>query len=112
MERQQLRERYEQLDWPQQIGNLASTMARIASRSVSADYDTLVSSLLREGALLIEWSAPHVPALLLLDLAPLQRELIVWRQLWPQEELRPLLSMQSRHISDRLLRLANLVPPN
>lgn len=112
MERQQLRERYEQLDWPQQIGNLASTLARIASRSTSAQNDTLVSTLLREAALLIEWSAPHVPEPLLLDLAPLQRELVIWRQLWPQEELRPLLSMQSRHISDRLLRLANLVPPN
>lgn len=110
MERQQLRERYEQLDWPQQIGNLASTMARIASRSVSADYDTLVSSLLREGALLIEWSTPRVPEPLLQDLAPLQRELLAWQRVWPRDELRPLLSMQARHISDRLLRLANLVP--
>jgi hypothetical protein len=47
---------------------------------------------------------------LLQDLAPLQRELLAWQRIWPQDELRPLLSMQARHISDRLLRLANLVP--
>jgi hypothetical protein len=36
---QQLQERYQQLEWPQQIGNLASTLARISSRSSSPQYD-------------------------------------------------------------------------
>lgn len=106
MERQTLRERYQQLAWTQQLGNLASTLARISSRSTSPRYDSLVSDLLREAALFIEWSAPHVPPALLLDLAPLQREMLAWRQVWPQETLRPLLALQARHISDRLLRLA------
>lgn len=106
MERQSLRERYQQLAWPQQLGNLASTLARISSRSTSPHYDGLVSDLLREAALFIEWSAPHVPPALLLDLAPLQREMLAWRRVWPQEALRPLLALQARHISDRLLRLA------
>lgn len=101
-------ERFTRLDWPQQIGNLASTFAHIASRSASPKSDALVADLLREAALFIEWSAPHVPSDLLFDLAPLQRELLVWHRLWPQETLRPLLSVQARHISDRLLRLANL----
>ena len=104
MEQAQLQQRYQQLDWRQQIGNLASTLARISSRSVSPTYDDLVSNLLREAALFIEWSAPHVPEVLLLDLAPLQREMLLWRRLWPQDALRPLLSVQARHISDRLLR--------
>jgi hypothetical protein len=108
VERQQLQERYQQLEWPQQIGNLASTLARISSRSASPKYDGLVSDLLREAALFIEWSAPYVPETLLLDLAPLQREVLAWRRVWPQDTLRSLLSLQARHTSERLLRLANL----
>ncbi len=104
MEQKQLRERYQQLDWRQQIGNLASTLARISSRSASPNYDDLVSNLLREAALFIEWSAPYVPEAMLLDLAPLQREMLVWQRVWPQDSLRPLLSVQARHVSDRLLR--------
>jgi hypothetical protein len=108
VERQQLQERYQKLEWPQQIGNLASTLARISSRSASPKYDGLVSDLLREAALFIEWSAPYVPETLLLDLAPLQREVLAWRRVWPQDTLRSLLSLQARHTSERLLRLANL----
>ena len=108
MERQALKERFVRLDWPQQLGNLASTMARISTRAVSPQYDKLVADLLREAALFIEWSAPKVPPPLLLDLAPLQRELLAWHRLWPQDRLRPLLSLQARHISDRLLRQAGL----
>jgi len=108
MAQQQLRERFQQFEWPQQIGNLASTLARISARSSSPSHDQLVSKLLREAALFIEWSAPHVPEPLLLDLSPLQRELLAWQRIWPQDALRPLLSLQARHISDRLLRSANL----
>lgn len=106
MDRQSLQIRYQQLAWTQQLGNLASTLARISSRSTSPNYDGLVSDLLREAALFIEWSAPYAPPALLLDLAPLQRELLAWRRIWPQEAMRPLLALQARHISDRLLRLA------
>ena len=110
MNKRALYERYRQLDWPQQIGNLASTLARISTRAASSQYDALVADLLREAALFIEWSAKAVPPPLLLDLAPLQRELLLWRRVWPQETLRPLLSLQARHLSDRLLRLAQLTP--
>jgi hypothetical protein len=63
---------------------------------------------LREAAVLIEISAPHVPPELLLELAPLQRELLVWHDLWPEQAPRVLLALQARHISDRLLHAANL----
>jgi len=59
MDVQLLHERYESLDWPQQLGNLASTLARVSARASSAQHDALVIDLLREAALLIEWSAPH-----------------------------------------------------
>lgn len=109
MTQQAFRERYTQMEWPQQMGNLASTLARIATRAAFLQYDALVADLLREAVLLIEWSAPHTPASLLLDLAPLQRELLLWRQLWPLDDSRLLLALQARHASDRLLRLAGLL---
>lgn len=108
MSKQSLRERYMQLDWTQQVGNLASTLARISSRAGSPRYDALVADLLREAALFIEWSAPQVPPSLLVDLAPLQKEFLLWHRLWPQDVLRPLISLQARHASDRLLRMAKL----
>jgi hypothetical protein len=43
-----------------------------------------------------------------LDLAPLQREVLAWRRIWPQDTLRALLSLQAWHTSDHLLRLAKL----
>lgn len=110
MSQQSLRERYTQMSWPQQMGNLASTLARISTRALSPQYDTLTADLLREAALFIEWSAQGVPQPLLLDLAPLQKEFLLWRRVWPQEALRPLLALQARHLSDRLLRLAQLTP--
>ena len=60
-ERPEFRERFQQLPWPQQLGNLASTLARISGRCLRPEHDALVRDLLREAAVLIEWSAPCVP---------------------------------------------------
>lgn len=38
MDMQNLRERYETLDWTQQLGKLASTLARVSSRTTSPQY--------------------------------------------------------------------------
>ncbi|MBI3945593.1 MAG: hypothetical protein HY321_06730 [Armatimonadetes bacterium] len=98
------------MEWPRQLGNLASTMARIASRAGSPQYDELVTASLREAMLFIEWSAPRVPPDLLLELAGVQRELRVWRRLWPLEPARPLLALYARNRSDRLLQMAGMQP--
>lgn len=104
----QFYERFSQLAWPQQIGNLASTFGHIASRATAPQSTALVGRWLREAAVLIEISAPHVPPALLLELAPLQRELLVWHSLWPEQAPQELLALQARHISDRLLQAAEL----
>ncbi|MBI1880080.1 MAG: hypothetical protein HYR94_17985 [Chloroflexi bacterium] len=109
MENQSLRERYEVLDWPQQLGNLASTLARLSTRATSPQHDALVTSLLREAALLIEWSAPRVPSSFWLELATLQRELLAWHRVWPLDSARSLLALEARNRSDRLLQMAGLV---
>jgi len=76
MDREKLRTRYLQDEWPRQVGNLASTLTRLSSRTGDAKYDSFVASLLHEGTLLIEWCAPNVPLYLAADLAAMQRELV------------------------------------
>jgi hypothetical protein len=108
--RQQLRQRYEKLDCTRQLGNLASTLARISSCATDPSHDSLVTDLLREAALFIEWSAPQVPTTLLPDLAAMQRELMAWRRGWPFERARPVMTLYARNASNRLLRMAGLAP--
>ncbi len=105
------RERYQQMPWPQQLGNLASTLARLSSRCSDSRYDALVVQLLREAALFIEWSAPHVPAAFHPDLAAAQREVLTWWRMWPLDASRPLLALRARQMSDLFLRLAGFIPP-
>ncbi len=88
-----LRERYLRDEWPRQFGNLASTLSRLGSHAGDERYDALVAELLREGALLIEWTAPHAPSERVPDLAWMQRELLLWRRIWPSNAVRPLLAL-------------------
>lgn len=109
MERPTLYERFKTLTWQQQLGNLASTLATISSHSTVPQHDKLTRHLLREAALLIEWCAPNVPPDLCLELAPLQKELMGWQKIFPVEEVRSLLSLQTRHRSDRILQISGLL---
>jgi hypothetical protein len=81
MNRDKLCKRYLQDEWPRQVGNLESTLARLGSRAGDTRYDQVVANLLREGALMMEWCAPNVPNELAVDLASMQRELILWREI-------------------------------
>jgi len=92
------------------LGNLASTLARLGVRASDPRYDQITSDLLREGALLIEWSAPYVPAHLVGELAILQRELCLWRRIWPVGAARPLLAFRAQIMSDQVLEWSGLVP--
>ena len=110
MRRQSLHDRYLQDEWPRQLGNLASTLARLGARVSDPRYDQITSDLLREGAVLLEWSAPHVPSHLLGHLVTMQRELCLWRRVWPVEAARPLLAFRAQIMSDRVLELSGLLP--
>lgn len=101
--------RYNQLTWQQQLGNLAATLARISAQATAPESDKLVSDSLREAALLIEWSAPNVPADFLMELAALQREVLAWHRSWPIEDARPLLALHTSNQADRLLQMAGLL---
>lgn len=110
-EQPEFRERFQQLPWLQQLGNLASTLARISDLCSRPEYDALVRDLLREAAVLIEWSIPHVPPEFHMDLAFLQREMLAWRAAWPLEGARHLLALRARQMSDLLLYRTGLVRP-
>ncbi len=110
-ERPEFRERFQRLSWPQQLGNLASTLARISDLCTRPEYDGLVRDLLREAAVLIEWSAPSLPSDFHLELAALQREVLAWREAWPVDGARHLLALQTRHASELLLYRAGFIPP-
>jgi len=99
------------MNWTQQLGNLASTAARLSSRCTRPEHDALVVHLLREAALMIEWSAPHVAPALHPDLAAMQREVLAWGHCWPLDPARPLLALRARQMSDALLRMARLDQP-
>lgn len=108
---QALRERHLREPWSRQLGNLASTLARLGSRSGEPRHDVLTTRLLREAAHLIDWSAPHVAPDHLVELVAAQRELCLWAMVWPLHEARPLLALRARTLSDRLLEVAGFVPP-
>lgn len=110
MERLVLYKRFKTLDWQQQLGNLASNLATVSTQSTVTQNDKLTRHLLREAALMIEWSAASVPKDFLLELAAMQRELLAWLRVFPIEEVRSLLSLHARNRSDRLLQMAGLLP--
>lgn len=101
-----LRERYKKMTWQQQLGNMASTLARVSNNATVPEHDNVVIMCLREAACFIEWSAPHVPPEFLMELAFMQREVLAWHRTWPIEAARPILTLHSRNQSDRLLQMA------
>lgn len=101
-----LYERYKKMTWQQQLGNMASTLARVSNNATVPEHDQVVTMCLREAAYFIEWSAPQVPPEFLLELAAMQREILAWRRVWPIEAARSLLALHSRNQSNRLLQMA------
>ena len=109
MERHALYERFKGLGWQEQLGHLASTLATISTQSELPPQDRLTSHLLREAALMIEWCAVHVPSEYHWELAAMQRECLNWHRVFPVEDVRSLLAVNSRHYSDRVLDMAGLL---
>ncbi|AFY70318.1 hypothetical protein Pse7367_2049 [Thalassoporum mexicanum PCC 7367] len=99
-------ESYKTLTWQQQLGNLASTLKTIASKTTNQQYDQLTIQLLREGAVMIEHCISNVPTEFHLELAAMQRELLTWRSTFPIEQARHILALHTCNQSDRLLQMA------
>ena len=108
---QSLRTRYQKMSWQHQLGNMASTLARIANNVTISEHDEIVRMCLREAACFIEWSISAVPPEHLLELAALQRELLTWQRRWPVEEARAILAVHARNQSERILQIAGFYDP-
>lgn len=108
MERQSLYERFQQLSWQEQLGNLASTLATLSTQSTFPEQELLTQQLLREAALMIEWAVPQVPSDFHPELAAIQKECLAWKKAFPLNSGRVLLSMHTRHQSDRVLQMTRL----
>jgi hypothetical protein len=108
-----IRERYLQDDIPVRLGGLAANLLRISSYSDRPEHKDVVSRLVRESALFIEWTAPDVEADRQAELAQLQRELSVWYRdwdsLWSGASSRADLARQADGWSRRVLEMSGLL---
>ncbi len=102
---QALVERYGREPWHRQTGNLASTLARLSRRVADPRHDRLSIELVREAALIIEFSARRAPRERLLELAAAQRELLAFERVHPLDPVRSELAARARSLSDRMLQL-------
>ncbi|WP_204103965.1 MULTISPECIES: hypothetical protein [Spirulina sp. CCY15215] len=97
------------LNWQDKLGNLASTLAKISTQATISQQDRLTVKLLREAALIIEWSISEVPQMYHLELAAMQKECLAWCRVHPVEEVRSILALYTQNQSDRLLEISGLL---
>ena len=106
---EKMRERYLRDAWPVRLGNLASNLRRLSNWIRMRHNDQAVVDLIRESAWFIEWTAEDTPIEVLAELADMQRELCLWRRVWPLEAARPILTLRARLMSGRTLELSGLL---
>ena len=113
MDWSKLQQRYIRDEWPTRLGNLASTLGRVAQRAMSPKASEVIPLSIRESMFLIEWNLGRTPDEVILELAPMQRELGLWYRGWEMatqsSSLRRLLSYRARVMSDRVLELSGLL---
>jgi SNF2 family DNA or RNA helicase len=111
-----LKERYLRDELPIRLGNLASNLARIKSRSQNAANCELVESLLQESKLFIEWTAQDAELEIAAELVELQVQLARWQYrwvgIWENAEQRIQIAEQAHVWSERVLNLSGLLAVN
>ncbi len=107
-----IRDRYLEDGLDIRLGGLAANLARIGSLSRRAGYSDVVSRLVVESGLFIEWTARDVPLSTLAELAQLQRMLSRWHHAWPElwtdESQRETVARATTEWSRRVLELSGL----
>ena len=108
-----LKERYLRDNLPVRLGNLASNLARIKSRSLNEANYNLVEGLLSESKFFIEWTASDADVEVAAQLVELQVQLARWQyrmsQLWNDNHEREKISQASGIWSERVLSLSGLL---
>lgn len=109
----EFRARYLRDAHPVRLGNLASSLARVASFSMWESREDATVHALQECLLFIEWGGPEWELDLVTPLAELQSRLMEWRQRWLTQErdakLRAELSSFAREASDQALQWTGLL---
>jgi len=107
-----IRERYLRDGVSVRLGGLAANLLRISSYSDNPDHSEVVSRLVRESALFIEWTAPDLDAERQAELAGLQRELSKWHRswdgVWGEASSRAELAHEAGQWSERVLEMSGL----
>lgn len=111
-----LKERYLQDELPIRLGNLASNLARIKSRSQNPANGELGESLLQESKLFIEWTAKDAEVEIAAELVELQVQLARWQyswaRIWDNAEQRMLVMEQANIWSEKVLNMSCLLAIN
>jgi hypothetical protein len=109
-----IRERYMRDALPIRLGGLAANLARVESFSDHPDHRDVVESLLEESKFFIEWAAPEAELPVQAELVELQIRLAEWQQtwadIWADPMKRSAVAEQARSWSNRVLKLAGLLP--
>ena len=111
--KEKLRERFLRDPLPRRLGGLAATFGRISSSARSSSDPVVVSDLLGEARLLIEWTAGEIEPEAAAELVRIQTLLTLWQKAWetasknPQQRL--LLSLQAKDWSDKAVDYSGLV---
>ncbi len=108
-----IRTRYLEDEVGVRLGGLAANLLRIRSYADRTDHGEVVSRLVRERALFIEWTAADANARDQPELAALQRELLqwhrAWESVWGSSESRASLAQEAGKWSQRLLEMSGLL---
>ena len=108
-----IRARYMRDPIPIRLGGLAADMARIASFSHNSANLPAVTSLMREAAHFIEWSAPECDLETQIMLLELQRGLVAWRahlvKHYSEATWRQQIANNAQTWSDRILAMSGLL---
>ena len=105
--------RYLRFPVPARLGNLASSLARIADFSTLMDSSGQVFGILNESKYFIEWTAGETEVGTAAQLAELQSQLALWQQNWQQiwddPAQRAQVARESRAWSERVLQMSGLL---
>ena len=111
-----LKERYWQGQLPIRLGNFASNLARIKSRSQNAANGELIESLLKESKLFIEWTPQNAEIEIAAELVELQTQLACWQYSWAgileDATQRMKVGEQERIWSGKVLNMSGLLAVN
>ena len=100
--REKLRERFLLDPLPHRLGGLAAALGRISSSARKSTDPNVVSNLLDEAKLLIEWTAADTEAETAAELVQMQNMLTLWQRAWTEASQNPqqrlLLSVQAKRL--------------